>query len=155
MEICLCGYKVLIDEEDYEKVMRFSWFVDKTNLNQGLIYFCHGTTSEKMRLHRYILGCIKNDKNEVDHKNGNTLDNRKQNLRVCSHSQNSKNAKRSKNNKTGYKGVSWHKRDCCYQARIGVNMKRVHLGYYNTPEEAYAAYCEASKKYHGEYGRVK
>lgn len=85
---------------------------------------------------------------------GNGLDNRKSNLRIVTHKQNMQNRKIHKNNKSGYKGV--YKKKCgTYLAQIRANKKKYYLGSYPTAAEAYTAYCEASEKYHGDFGRVK
>ena len=91
----------------------------------------------------------------VDHINGDTLDNRKCNLRICTQADNIKNRKKDIDNSSGYKGVNWSKSNKKYLARICVNKKIIYLGYHATAELAYSAYCEASKKYHGEYGRLE
>lgn len=155
MIIVIDGYNVLIDKEDFEKIKNYDWHISTHDIPNKLYYFRCQKGEQTVRLHREIMGCTYKDGREVDHINGDTLDNRKQNLRVCSHSQNGKNMKINKRNNTGYKGISWHPRDKCYQARIGVNNKRIYLGYFDNPEDAHAAYCAASKKYHGEFGRVK
>ena len=163
MEIELCGYKVQIDEEDYERVMALKWGVDTSALRRGLgVYFIH-TYFDKfgihnkynIYLHRHIMHSEYKDGIIIDHKDGNTLDNRKSNLRRCNRTENNRNRKISKVNTSGYKGVDFCKSNKKYQARIAVDNVRIHLGYFKTPEEAYAAYCEASNKYHGDFGRVK
>lgn len=88
-----------------------------------------------------------------DHINGNTLDNRRSNLRVVTRTQNNQNVTIRKHNKSGYKGVSLEKKTGRWVAVIQANNKRIHLGTFDTPEEAYAAYCEAAKKYHGKFAR--
>lgn len=90
----------------------------------------------------------------IDHINGNTADNSIANLREVNDSQNQANQKRSRSNVTGYKGVG---RKSCgkYAAVITVNRKAIYLGRFSTPELAYAAYCEAARKYFGEYARLE
>ncbi len=90
---------------------------------------------------------------EIDHINGNRLDNRFENLRECSRHQNLCNRGMQKNNKTGFKGVSYGK-DGGIRARIKVNRKEINLGVFATVEDASNAYIEANSKYHGEFGRV-
>jgi len=153
MVIKIGGYEVLIDDEDYEKVKAIDWY---TLAWKGKVYFriqkYAGNYKRKTTfLHRVIINAPSGM--EVDHINGNTLDNRKANLRVCKHSENTKNRKLNRN-KTGYKGVCFRKDRRKYTARIRKDGKLYFLGYFSTPEEAYAAYCEASKKYHGEFGRI-
>lgn len=91
----------------------------------------------------------------VDHINGDTLDNHRGNLRLVSHSQNCMNRGLRVDNSSGYKGVSWDKKTRKWRARIKVDRKDKTLGYFDTPEEAYTAYCEAAPIYHGEYARLK
>jgi hypothetical protein len=90
----------------------------------------------------------------IDHINGNPSDNRIVNLREASPAGNSRNVKRSKANTSGYKGVSFINRDKVWQATIHVNGKSLNLGHYKSAEDAYAAYCKASRRFHGEFGRV-
>lgn len=86
-------------------------------------------------LHRWIL---QPDIDQiVDHRNHNTLDNRRSNLRIGSNSENMQNRKGlQSNNKSGYRGVTWHKRDKKWEASLTVNRKRIHLGLYDDPEVA-------------------
>ena len=72
-------------------------------------------------------------------------------LRVCSRAENARNTKLRKNNKSGLKGVYWFPRDSNWVAQICVNRKRKHLGYFDTPEAAYAAYCKAATDLHGAF----
>jgi len=87
----------------------------------------------------------------VDHKNGNGLDNRKENLRLCNKSQNHMNSGKQTNNKSGYKGVSQHKNSDKWQAQISVDRRVISIGYFNTPEEAARAYDKAAKEKHGHF----
>jgi hypothetical protein len=96
----------------------------------------------------------------VDHHKGNTLDDRIENLRLATHQENAKNRVKSlsvkgKPTSSKYKGVSWHKYKKKWQAQIGVRRKgkeiKIFLGYFDTEEEAYAAYVAAAKLLHGEF----
>lgn len=91
---------------------------------------------------------------EIDHKDGDIHNNVFSNLRDCSHQQNMCNSKIHALNDTGYKGVSWHEASKSYVARISVKRKRIHLGCFQTPEKAYAAYCEAANRFHKQFARV-
>jgi hypothetical protein len=93
-------------------------------------------------------------KHEIDHINMDKGDNRWANLREATHSQNNANSSTYANNSSGFKGVHWFKRHRKWQAGIRINGKKTHLGYFDTPHQAYANYCLAARKYFGEYARV-
>ncbi len=88
----------------------------------------------------------------LDHINRIKSDNRWCNLRECTNSQNLINANISKSNTSGYKGVVLRKNNQKWRSRITVNYKRISLGDFDTKEEAYDAYCTASRKYFSEFG---
>jgi hypothetical protein len=89
----------------------------------------------------------------VDHKDLNGLNNRWDNLRLATHSQNTTNSRVRSDSISGLKGVSFHKIKNRYQARIKVDRKTIRLGYFNTAEEAHAAYCDAAEHHFGEFAR--
>jgi hypothetical protein len=103
-------------------------------------------------MHREILGASKGI--EVDHRDRDTLNNRRHNLRLATHSQNQQNAYLQSNNTSGFKGVSFRPSNGKWRVRIGVAGKRMHLGSYGTREEAYAVYCDAAKRHHGDFACV-
>lgn len=90
----------------------------------------------------------------IDHKDGDTHNNRFDNLRECSHSQNCSNGKLRNTNTSGIKGVRWVKRDHVWRAVICKNYKRYHLGQFQTKEEAAKAYRRAAKRMHKEFARA-
>jgi hypothetical protein len=89
----------------------------------------------------------------VDHINGNRLDCRKQNMRICHKEKNPINCKTYKSNTSGVKGVSWMKKLSKYQASICVNGKSIYLGVHSDINDAIAARKEAENKYFGEFNR--
>jgi len=89
----------------------------------------------------------------VDHVNGSKTDNRFENLRQATHSENMRNRGAQKNNACGYKGVYFTKKDKRWVANIWLHGKKKYLGEFSTPEDAHAAYCAAAEKYHGEFAR--
>ena len=138
--------RAIIDKEDYPKVLAVgSKFGMQKHKNKSKRY----VISRGGRLHHVIL----NTKNLTDHINGNPLDNRKNNLRICSVNQNARNSKRPINNTSGFKGVTWHIHVKKWKATIGVNSQNIHLGYFDNKIEAARAYNQAAKKYHGEFAR--
>lgn len=90
----------------------------------------------------------------VDHENLNRSDNRWDNLREATHSQNHANQTIPANNTSGFKGVVWYKRDQCWRAQIKVNGSMLHLGYFDDAEAASEAYNSAAIKYFGEFARA-
>jgi hypothetical protein len=89
---------------------------------------------------------------EVDHINGNTLDNRRANLRICTHAENSRNRRGRSNSKSGVKGVTPYPGG--WRATINVNGKNVHLGCFTNIDDAAEAYDEAATRYYGEFART-
>jgi hypothetical protein len=87
----------------------------------------------------------------IDHIDGNKNNNRLENLRECTNSENMKNQGVRVTNTSGYKGVSWHKRDCKWAAFARINGRLKHLGYFETPKAASIAYNEFAKINHGAF----
>jgi len=91
---------------------------------------------------------------QIDHINRNKTDNRIENLRLSTPRNNCLNKTKQSRNTSGYKGVSWYKRDKKYRATIKHNCKNIHLGYFDTPELAHAAYIDAATKLHKDFACV-
>ena len=91
----------------------------------------------------------------VDHQNLNRADDRWENLRVATRSQNQHNRSIQINNKSGFKGVFWNKQARKFQAKIGFDGKQKHLGFFIRPEDAHQAYARAAKTFHGEFARTQ
>lgn len=143
MIIKIADYEVLIDDEDAVEVLKHKWYVASKHKDHD-VYF---NTSYKERgysrtieLQRFIMHCSCGDGKIIDHISGDTLDNRKCNLRVCSHMENLHNARKTRFNTSGYKGVFFYKKSGKWAARIRCNKKRYFGGEYVTPEEAARAY---------------
>jgi hypothetical protein len=88
---------------------------------------------------------------EIDHRDGDGLNNKWYNLRNCTMLNNKQNYPKPVTNTSGYKGVSWNKKSNKWTATITANTTRINLGYFDNPELAHEAYCEAANKYHGEF----
>ncbi len=143
------GEQIIVDDEDYGPLALFRWRVD----HLGYVVRESGIKNKPIRLHRFLLGHPKNQ--VVDHINGNTLDNRKSNLRACSTKENVRNSKTPKNNTSGYKGVTWKPSKNKYRAFIKVDRKQIHLGYFDDPQKAHEAYKVAAVEHHGEFARFE
>jgi hypothetical protein len=92
---------------------------------------------------------------KADHINNNPLDNRRENLRLATVGQNNHNARRRKDNTSGFKGVSWGKREKKWVVHISIEGKSKYLGQFDDLQEAREAYKTASIKYHGEFARFE
>jgi beta-glucosidase/6-phospho-beta-glucosidase/beta-galactosidase len=141
----------IIDDEDYETISKNKWSAYK---GHNTYYACRTIKKDKkktsVQMHRTILK-LTDPSLVVDHVNGNGLDNRKENLRICTDSQNLMNRSKPKNNTSGYKGVSYSKSKKKYTAQIGINWKVYNLGFYDTAEEASKVYQERAKKEFGKF----
>ena len=137
------GKFAIVDDDIYEFVNQWKWHAIK-----GAITW-YAVRGHHTRMHRVIMGTPY--KMETHHINGNGLDNRKDNLQICSKS----NHNYTKSPKTGkYKGIAIGWREGIWQARITINGKRISLGYYAYAKEAARAYDKAALEYCGVYART-
>lgn len=143
------GYKIMIDEEDFDMVSKYHWYVSKTNSNN--YYALRHSTSNgkrtKMYLHREVMGATKGD--IIDHIDMNGLNCQKANLRLSSKSMNAYN--RRSFGAIDYLGVSKHKDK--FRMQIYVQGRR-YSKVCDTAEEAAMLYNEYAKKFHGDYARL-
>jgi hypothetical protein len=151
------GQFAKVDADDFELLSQFKWFACWNKYTQSF-YASRAIHIEGKRgtlgMHRMILNLHTGDKRQGDHINHDTLDNRRINLRVAAQSENMRNREKYSNNTSGFKGVSFRKQRGNWRAQIKINGHKKHLGTRNSPEEAFELYKEASKKYHGEFGRA-
>lgn len=150
-EILLTQGKVaLVDDADYERVNQHKWCANKIGNNWYAIRATGGRRKKKfIYMHRSITAVAPGM--YVDHRNHNGLDNRRENLRVCTNAQNTRSRGTGKNNTSGYKGVCWRKDRKRWSAKIKVNYVTIALGCFGSPEEAAKAYDEAARFHFGEY----
>lgn len=143
------GKVFIIDREDYKKVSLYKWHISSHGYVKRDEW--NGKNRKVVYLHRYILE-INNTKSLVDHVNGDKLDNRKSNLRLCNRSQNACNSKLSKNNSSGYKGV--RKKRKKWQAYFKFNGKQKSIGVFETKQEAALAYNKKVLAVFGEFAKL-
>mgnify|MGYP001564998521 CR=1 FL=1 len=156
-EILLTQNEVaLVDDEDFEKLSIHKWYAYK-NSKSNVWYAARKNLKndgkqEMVLMHRELLDATKNI--QVDHRNGNGLDNKKENLRLATNQQNQFNRTYQKNNNLRIKGVYWCKLMKKFNARIHINNKRIKLGYFNVLGDADSAYRIAEEKYFGVFARA-
>lgn len=149
------GAVTVVDAEDFDRITSEGrWSAAKCD---GLLYarrevadLSQGTPAIRstLSLHTFLTGWPL-----VDHINGQTLDNRRANLRPATPAENARN-RRGGENRSGFKGVFWHAHSQSWNARITVDSRTHSLRYHATPEEAARAYDIAALKLHGEFART-
>lgn len=137
------GEKIIIDTDDYPMIKEYCWAIDKRG------YAVSSFKGNVIYMHRTIMK--PSPDLEVDHINCDKTDNRKSNLRICTHSQNARNRGKKSDNTSGFVGVTYEKRRNKWVARIWNNGKRIHLGEFKDIEDAIKTRKEAEIKYYGEY----
>lgn len=137
------------DWEDFDKIKDYCW-VEVTMGNEYKCLVAHNIHGDGYIRMTALLGC-----KYYDHKNRNPLDNRRENLRKATHSQNMMNRNKLSNNTSGVTGVSWHKKSNKWQARISINGFEKTIGMFVDKEEAIKARLIAESKYYGEFAPQK
>ena len=142
-----------------------TWKEGRSNVFKGKIAGCLHSSGYKVmtfnskthKLHRiiwvYLFGHIP-EGFYLDHINGNKIDNRLENFRLVTANQNQQNRPAPKNSSSGYRGVSWHKKVNKWMSRICHNRKRITIGFFDSAEEAYAAYKKEANKLFTHHDRL-
>lgn len=142
------GMFTIIDTEDYTKIKQFCWFLKESYAKAN----SKGSVkAHNILIHRIIMSCPSGL--VVDHINGDTLDNRKSNLRVCTIAQNTRNKSRESSSMSGLLGVYFIKRKG-WCAKLTVLGKSYFKGYYKTKSEALTERKKLEIKYFEEYSTV-
>ena len=140
----------MVDDEDYALASGFCW---NPNISKaGMVYARTAIGPRANRhtitLHRLVLGTTV----KIDHEDRNGLNCQKWNLRVCSQSQNMANRPAPANNTSGFKGVA--RKGERWRAYIGIDYRNIHIGLFDTPQEAAPAYANAALHHFGEFART-
>lgn len=147
------GKYAIVDDDDYEELKQYKWYAHKKS---GKYYAARNIKQndqfKKVFMHRVIMGVLPNI--HIDHINGNGLDNRKCNLRICDASQNAANQKPQVNKSSKYKGVRWYSPLKKWRAQIWHNNKSIHLGYYQDEAKAAQAYNKKAAELFGKFARL-
>ena len=156
--VCVGGLKnrprafAKISPQDAELVLRYKWSLTRGVGSEYYVRAIDRTVKppKQVKLHRLLLSAPP-DK-EVDHINGDPLDNRRENLRFATRAQQMRN-RQSRCGQSVYKGVSWHEKAKRWRATITIDRKQKHLGYYEKQEDAATAYNKCAVEVWGEFAR--
>jgi|HubBroStandDraft_1064217.scaffolds.fasta_scaffold107247_3 hypothetical protein len=147
------GYSTMLDLDDLHLIGTGPWY-SRTNTT-GKVYAAQSKRgTPQIQMHRLIIGTGWHDfAGGSDHINGDSLDNRRENLRAATPHQNNVNIEKGKLNKLGFRGVhrSAKAAEKQFYARVGVNGEYFYSGHYETPEEAARAYDRLAAEHHGEF----
>lgn len=148
------GMYALIDPEDYERVSAFKWHAFQPS--SGRVWYARTLLYEGRQrplfMHRLILEAPKGS--QVDHRNQDGLDNRRNNLRFATHSQNQWNRGKTRENSSGFKGVTATRNKQKWQAIIKRRGQAFYLGSFSDPAEAARAYDQKAREVDGEFARL-
>jgi HNH endonuclease/AP2 domain len=146
------GHVAMVDD-DFERINTFEWYAHWDRSTDAFYAVRNSITINGKRrticMHREVMAAKTGE--QVDHINHDALDNRKENLRVCSSSQNHANQRMRVNNTSGFKGVSWNNARGKWRASLGADGKTRHIGLFTTALEAAIAYDTEARKTFGEF----
>ena len=146
------GKYTLVDDSDFEYLNQWKWHITSKGYVARKQHFPSSRArprSSMILMHRYI--SFAGDYVQIDHKNGDKLDNQKSNLRFCTPSQNQAHRPVQINSTTKYKGVSFDKSIRRYRAYISFQKRKHSLGCFETPEAAAIAYNDKAMELHGQF----
>lgn len=151
------GKVALVDDADYDRLMAMGkWHYTAQGYaarSYGYKRESDGRRSNKtILMHRMVSNA--SEGMDTDHIDNDKLNNQRNNLRVCTRSENKQNCGKRCNNTSGYKGVSWSKSKKRWQVFIWIKYKQINLGIFTDKIEAAKVYNEAALKYHGEFARL-
>jgi hypothetical protein len=148
------GKFTMVDDEDFDKLSKYKWMAttQRKTSYAGRDLSLGGGKSKRIYMHSIL---AKTPKGFVtDHIDGNSLNNQKKNLRVCTNAENLRNSGKPITNSSGFKGVSFHKQTGKYRARITLNRKEIYLGEYKSKEVAHEIVKKEIVFYHKEFAHL-
>lgn len=143
------GYEAIVDEVDYDYLSQFNWCYSHGYAARSIV---RNGLKTMMRMHQELLTAPRGK--EVDHRNGNSLDNRRDNLRLVTHHQNSMNRGKQSNNTSGFKGVFRDKRFGVFYTHVALLKKAYHFGTFKDPLMAAEQYDCVARQIFGEYAHL-
>jgi hypothetical protein len=145
------GLIAIVDVDVYDYLMQWKWFATLRPSGDGYYAVARiNGESNHTPMHHLIVHVPEGM--EVDHKDGNGLNNVRSNLRVCTHQQNLFNRRKNRSSTTGYKGVTPHRDK--FQAQIGFNGKNIYLGLFPTAKEAHEVYVAKARELFGDFANI-
>ncbi|KKN77561.1 hypothetical protein LCGC14_0358360 [marine sediment metagenome] len=154
------GKFAIVDDADYEWLSQWKWYAVKLS---GIFYAVRGSwgywgvspkkkSVRQILMHREVMSAPKNQ--QIDHRNNDALDNRRENLRIATPSQNAQNRRPRKNTTSRHKGVSWYKKYEKWCAFITIDHKNKNLGYFDDEDDAGRAYDKKALEAFGEFANL-
>ena len=150
------GQVALVDDSDFEFLSQWKWCARYSNGHWDALRSSRTKDGKcyTIKMSRQILGLELGDKRQGDHQNHNTLDNRRDNLRICTNQENNMNRMSNQNSSSKFKGVSWYERCKKWQVHIQIDGGRKHIGYFNKEKNAALAYDAAAIREFGEFAHL-
>ena len=150
------GKFALVDDADHAYLSQFKWralkHAFKCRIYWTAVRWTYDPNGNRRAtyMHQQIIPLVGNT-TEIDHKNGNALDNQRENLRSATHIQNLQNRRKAPGTSSRFKGVSWYRRDGNWMAKITINRHQKNLGYFTSEQAAADVYDRAALRYFGEF----
>ena len=149
------GKEAIVDEEDYSRLIAMgSWYAKMSHAGSRTLYAARKKNGARslVYMHRVILNAPSHL--QVDHINGNGLDNRKSNIRLCAQADNLRNRGANKHSSSKFKGVVWDKQHNKWRAQIGSKGKTLFLGCFEDQAKAARAYDAQARELHGDFAKL-
>ena len=148
------GKFALVDDADFEWLNQWKWHASKVSQTYYAAHTIHKSNRKwtSIQMHHLILEA--GIGMQIDHKNNDGLDNQRNNLRICTRSQNQMNARKRKNGTSQYKGVYWYARYNKWHSAITANQRRHCLGYFQNETDAAIAYDKKAKELFGKFAKL-
>ena len=149
------GKVALVDDIDFDRLNKHKWHAQKgRNTWYAVRNTYHNCICTTIQMHREILGLGYGDPRQCDHRNHNGLNNQRDNLRICTRSQNQYNQRPQSGKSSIYKGVSWCKREKKWRSYIHIKRHRISLSYFDSEIEAAKAYDQKAIELFGKFAHI-
>lgn len=143
------GKFAVVDDEDYEYISMFKWHLSYSGYVASSVYNPETKRSKHLLMHRFLTPCPKGK--QVDHIDGDRLNNCRDNLRICTLAENRSNSGRYTTNTSGHRGIQWRSDKKKWRARIFHDKKEYFLGYFADKDKAVEVWRRVAKLLYGEF----